>query len=792
MQMARHSQLLGCHASRLHTSFSWSGERAMSGFVVDPEELTRHFAVELLIDGLPVKTALAQDYVHELAQRGIGNGCYGFTFPLADEFVNEGAIVEARIANVGTPVGRPIVLGAQADSDADFQPGPSPDACLGAVRWLGGLRFTGWLPGDALEGRLDVRVDGELVTQAEISGWSHVGTDPEQARAVRAFAFHLPEQFADGLAHQLAVTKPNADPLPGCPMPFVAFADGLAGTLARLGEAESESLRAEQFDRLVPMSVPFSHYRAWRDRFRPRPAYQPRQQGAVVMVGDSGVEATLASLEAQTPARWIAASLPDGGRALSFDPLATGAFLENEGEACDFVVFAVAGAIFAPDALARLASAFGEFRHACAIYGDVEIIGDNNAIWPLAFPSFDYERLLEQGYGAHLFALPRAIARAALAAGAADLYRLFNSVVDCEANSANVVHLPGALGALPPIDPTAAQPVLLRATRSHLAARGIDATVTAARGGIMPAVRVSRAADHGKTTIIIPTRNRRELLADCIESVKPAARKCGAEIIVVDNDSTACDALAYLDAIDGKVARVLRVAGAFNFARLNNLAAAAATGENLCLLNNDIKALDDQWLGEMLSRLAGQDVGAVGALLLWPSGIVQHGGVVLGTGFAATHAFNDRMGEDPGYGDLMRVAHQCSAVTAACLLTRRATFLAVGGLDEHRFPVNFNDVDYCLKLRAARQRIVFTPHARLLHLESASRGQDKTPDRRARFARELVNLRTKWGTALIEDSYYNPTLSLDPIPFSALAWPPRDMTARLPAPPTPVIAPPGM
>jgi GT2 family glycosyltransferase len=182
----------------------------------------------------------------------------------------------------------------------------------------------------------------------------------------------------------------------------------------------------------------------------------------------------------------------------------------------------------------------------------------------------------------------------------------------------------------------------------------------------------------------------------------------------------------------------------------------------------------------------------VGAQLLWPSGVVQHGGVVLGPGFAATHAFNDRVTGDLGYADMLAVAHECSAVTAACLLTRRVDYLAVGGMDELRFPINFNDVDYCLKLRAAGKRIVFTPHAKLLHLESASRGVDLTPQRRGRLQRELQNLRTKWAETLATDPFYNPTLSLDPIPFSALAWPPRSFSPRRLDNPQPVIAPPGL
>ena len=160
----------------------------------------------------------------------------------------------------------------------------------------------------------------------------------------------------------------------------------------------------------------------------------------------------------------------------------------------------------------------------------------------------------------------------------------------------------------------------------------------------------------------------------------PAVNHVGANIIVVDNDSTDIETCEYLAGIDGDIATVTRIEGPFNYAKLNNAAAARTDREFLCLLNNDVEASDDRWLAEMVGRATPPDVGAVGALLFYPSGIVQHGGVVLGPNFAATHAFTDRTGNDPGYGDLLRVAHQCSAVTAACLVTRRADYLKVGGM----------------------------------------------------------------------------------------------------------------
>jgi GT2 family glycosyltransferase len=143
------------------------------------------------------------------------------------------------------------------------------------------------------------------------------------------------------------------------------------------------------------------------------------------------------------------------------------------------------------------------------------------------------------------------------------------------------------------------------------------------------------------------------------------------------------------------------------------------------------------------------------------------------------HAFRDRLFDSPGYSDLLRVAHECSAVTAACLVTRRTDYLGIRGMDEVHFGVAFNDVDYCLKLREAGKRIVFTPHARLVHAESASRGRDDRADKRDRFERELTMLRARWGEYLLDDPSYNPQLSRDGVPYRALAWPPGSLCPRL-------------
>jgi hypothetical protein len=203
--MARHQpRLRPRDEPRLRVSFRWSDERTLSGFVADPSDLTRKFAVELLLDGLPVKVARADEYVHELARQHVGDGCHGFSFALRDELLGEGVVAEARIANIGTLIGAPIIFGDPAET------GPRNDGA-GGVRWLGGLRFSGWLGEDAQDLTLDVRVDGELVAQTEVCGWTNVGADPQTARAVRAFAVDLPEKFADGRARLLSVVRANGD-----------------------------------------------------------------------------------------------------------------------------------------------------------------------------------------------------------------------------------------------------------------------------------------------------------------------------------------------------------------------------------------------------------------------------------------------------------------------------------------------------------------------------------------------------------------------------------------------------
>lgn len=274
----------------------------------------------------------------------------------------------------------------------------------------------------------------------------------------------------------------------------------------------------------------------------------------------------------------------------------------------------------------------------------------------------------------------------------------------------------------------------------------------------VPARPLSVAADLPSVSVIVPTRNRVDLLRTCLTGVVDTAYP-DIEVIVVDNASDDPETLAYLDALDPKLFRVLRHDGPFNYSAINNRAVAVARGRFLCLLNNDIEMIETSWLATLVTQALREDVGAVGARLLYPDGRIQHAGVVIGVGNAAGHAHRFLLPDEEGYFHRHSLPQFTMAVTGACLVVERAKFLAVGGLDERNFTVAFNDVDLCLRLNQHGWQSLYEPRATLIHHESVSRGFDTDPVGAARFAGELAALKRLWKTDEIFDPYHHPNLS---------------------------------
>jgi GT2 family glycosyltransferase len=296
--------------------------------------------------------------------------------------------------------------------------------------------------------------------------------------------------------------------------------------------------------------------------------------------------------------------------------------------------------------------------------------------------------------------------------------------------------------------------------RHHLTRRGLlghvewDAAVGATR------VRWAQPAAWPLVSVIIPTRDRIELLRKCVEGLLTRTEYPRLEILIVDHDSREPATQAQLAewSAAGSV-RVLPYSGPFNHSAMNNLAVAEARGNVLCLLNNDIEPIDSDWLREMVTHALREEIGAVGAKLIYPDDTLQHAGVVIGWGGVAGHIDAGFPRDAIAPGARTHVARSISAVTAACLVIRKAVFDEIGGFDAETFPVAFNDVDLCLRLGQAGYRNVWTPHAELYHHESASLGSPRQLARQQELQQAVAAFHERWGRAP-PDPFYNEQLSL--------------------------------
>ncbi len=287
--------------------------------------------------------------------------------------------------------------------------------------------------------------------------------------------------------------------------------------------------------------------------------------------------------------------------------------------------------------------------------------------------------------------------------------------------------------------------------------------------------RIKRAIDekhHPSVSLIIPTRDRVDLLRMCISSILEKTTYDNYEIVVVDNQSIEPDTHDYFDEIKKhpKI-RLIEYDEPFNYSSMNNVAVASIDSVLVGLINNDIEVINGGWLDEMAGQAMRPEIGAVGAMLYYPDNNIQHAGVILGIGGVAGHCYVGRQKGYPGQMSRALLIQNLSAVTAACLLVRREVFDLVGGLDP-RLQVAFNDVDFCLRIREKGFRNLWTPYAELYHHESASRGYEDTPAKHERFMREVVFMGEHWGGQLQRDPAYNPNLSLQTTQFE-LADQPR-------------------
>ncbi|HEV2806353.1 MAG TPA: glycosyltransferase [Chthoniobacterales bacterium] len=443
---------------------------------------------------------------------------------------------------------------------------------------------------------------------------------------------------------------------------------------------------------------------------------------------------------------------------------------------------------FAEEALARVADEIERHAEVGLIYSDEDKIDEHGVRSnPFFKPDWNPELFLAQNYINHLGCyradLLREIGGFREGFEGSQDYDLALRCVE-RLRPEQVRHIPrilyhwrmisGSLAAVPDAKPYARE-AARRALREH-------ATRMEMAGKVVPCPENNEShrfihavpGPQPLVSIIIPTRDQLALFKRCVESVRDRTEYQPFEIIVVDNGSVEPETLHFFETIkrDSSV-RVIDDRDPFNYSRLNNRAAREARGEILLFLNNDTEIEDGSWLTEMVSHAARGEVGAVGARLWYPDGTLQHGGVILGLGGVAGHAFPHIPRGHPGYFNRAVLQQNCSAVTGACMAVRKSVFEELAGFNERNLGVTFNDIDFCLRVTQRGYRVVWTPYANLIHHESASRGHQRTLEEQVEFERAVDYMHATWGAQLLRDPFYNPNLSLNPPGFE-IAFPRRE------------------
>lgn len=752
----------------------------LHGWALDNSEPERHPVIEVFIDGTSVALARADRYE---PQAPCDDQYHGFVVQLDQRWLNDAKLISAQVANQFVTLEGTILLPSQLS--------PDTSEVTAQVWYTGGLRVGGWC-WDPKEPNRHVQIavhkGGEVIARTVCN--MHSQALAYRATSDHGFSIDLPWELADGQLHELEILNDRDQPLNGSPIHLRCWPEGIEGLVSKQDLASDTTALellaglAKEHSLRLPKSAGWQHYPKWFATFQgldklSTPAMQGKLGLLLISDGDkTREEFSLARLVEDRADLHALAITP-------FENVSHG-IEELLARGCDRILPLIAG-----DHLAS-----GALPHLCALL-------DNGNAWgftdcdrdgphgerstPWLKPVWDMDLFI----GADVF-MSGAIFSSEIIIKALALrkytcppleinwYDLTAAIALATYKSKGiVVHLPRILyhrrndaPACPSLE-TAAQ---LRLKSIQWLCQQLGAGAVLEPVADHPALFQAHwplPENLPTVTLIIPTRDQYKLLKTCIEGLLNNTDYPNLEIIVVDNQSSDPETLSYFDIIKRRGVVVLEHPHPFNYSAINNRAVEIASGEIIGLVNNDIEIIESGWLKRMVAQLIRPGVGAVGAKLLWPNGMVQHNGVVIGINSLAAHTGNNLQDHDLGYLGLNQLTRQQSAVTAACLITPRNLYRRVGGLDENRFPVAFNDVDLCMKIREAGLSIILCASAKLIHAESASRGKDVTREKQARAMREQMGFIQKWTLSHCDDPFYHSALSHDYItgPYGGLAIP---------------------
>lgn len=516
----------------------------------------------------------------------------------------------------------------------------------------------------------------------------------------------------------------------------------------------------------ISVVVPvYNASRIWLDRLVESVIAQTYDRWELILVDDGSTD----------PATWPAlVDLAERDERITVHRLARNVgVVEATNQAIDlssgaWIAFADHDDTLMPDALWWVARSTQEDPGAAAVYTDEEIFDDatGNA-YPHLKPAFSPQKLTAYNYICHMLVVRRdlldEVGRLRQGTEGAQDYDL---ILRLSERSANFIHIPRVLyrwhlvarSMSRQVDEKTRQPravlalneVTRRVVQEHIDRLGISAQVDIVRNWARPCYL---PVDHGLVSIIICTKDQPARLRRCIESIEQTPNDPRYEIIIIDNGSREPQTLRLLDQLAQRhrVERIENGPEGFNYSRLNNEGARRARGEFLLFLNDDTSARSPDWLAAMVAHAQYAGVGAVGARLLYPSGRNQHAGLVVGAmGWGPWHALVGIPGDMPAHVGHLLFPHNVSAVTGACMLTRRDLFLELGGFNESELGISFNDVDYCLRLVRRGYRVVYSAQSELIHEEGCSRGRFAIP-------REVAAMKARWDG--YQDPYWNPNFS---------------------------------
>ena len=444
----------------------------------------------------------------------------------------------------------------------------------------------------------------------------------------------------------------------------------------------------------------------------------------------------------------------------------------------DYIAFADHDDLLAPNAMYEVAKAVNEKGAPDVMYSDEDkvSVGGKHMHHNMK-PDFNIDLLRTVNYICHLFVVKaEMLQRVGMLRPEFDGAQDYDFIFRCVEATDKIYHIPRVLyhwrffegsTAENPQSKLYAFEAGRRAIAAHYERVGIKAEVL--DGEYLGLYRTKYIREYDPlVSIIIPNKDHIEDLERCMKSIDEHSTYRNYEYIIVENNSDQEETFAYYKKLEAEKSnvRVVYWDREFNYSAINNFGETFAKGEYLLLLNNDIEAINDDWMEEMLGYCMRDDVGIVGARLYYDDDTIQHAGVVIGFGGIAGHCFVQQKRGYTGYCHRIICAQDYSAVTAACMMVKKSVFEEVGGLTEE-LAVAFNDIDFCLKVRKNGKLVVYNPYAELYHYESKSRGLEDTPEKVARFNREIAVFEKRWPEILRDgDPYYSPNLTLESQDFS--------------------------